>query len=125
MPPASWLKSTRSWIRATERFRLRRRLDFAIPRHLQPQPGEVLQQFLPIKFGPLLHQPERALRQAAFEHLGGEDVDLGHLRAIVSMEVGWRMVLRVHANDDPIEAGDLRRMALAENHSLHRVNWLP
>ena len=40
-----------------------------------------------MEFRPLLHQPERALRQAAFQHLSGEDVDLGHLPAVAVMRL--------------------------------------
>jgi hypothetical protein len=59
-------------------------------------------------FGPILHEPKGPLRQAAFQDLGRVDVNLGGLSAIFSVEMRRRMVLGIHADDDPVKARNLR-----------------
>ena len=72
------------------------------------EPCEVFQELLAVDFGPVLHQPESPSGQAAFQNFSRVDVNLGHLPAIISVKMGRGMVLGVHPDDDPIEAGNLR-----------------
>jgi hypothetical protein len=71
-----------------------------------------------MEFGPILHQAQGPLGQAALEDFARLNVDLGRLPAILSMKMGWWMVQGIHANNDPIEARNLR-------HGLPRISKYP
>lgn len=59
-----------------------------------------------MQLGPLLDKLGGTTREPAVQHLTGGNDDLRLLLSVLRMEVGWRMVVEVHRDHDPVERGD-------------------
>lgn len=67
----------------------------------------VVFEFVTVKGGPLGDEGECSWREAASEHLAGLDRDGDLMSRVPSGEVRRQVIIRVHLNDDSVEAADL------------------
>ena len=63
--------------------------------------GPIVAQFFLVKLGPIQHQSQGAARKFSFNYLQRLYGDLCFVFTVYRMEMGWRVIVIVHPNDDP------------------------
>lgn len=76
-----------------------------------------------MKQTPLLHQAQGSGAEVTLDHLAIINTDHGLIGAVFGVEVGWRMIVVIHGDDDPEEARQFRHGSVAAD-GMSFSRWL-